>query len=34
MVKDYAQGRKLVEGRSTPDVTALADTSVPLKELA
>jgi 3-phenylpropionate/trans-cinnamate dioxygenase ferredoxin reductase subunit len=34
MVKDYAQGRKLVEGRSTPDVAALADTTVPLKELA
>ena len=33
MVKDYAQGRKLVEGRSTPDVAQLADLAVPLKEL-
>ncbi|QGN55383.1 NAD(P)/FAD-dependent oxidoreductase [Novosphingobium sp. Gsoil 351] len=33
-VKDYAQGRKLVEGRSTPDVAQLADVAVPLKELA
>ena len=33
MVKDYAQGRKLVEGRSTPDVAMLADTGVALKEL-
>ena len=33
MVKDYAQGRKLVEGRSSPDVAALADTAIPLKEL-
>ncbi len=34
MVKDYAQGRKLVENRSTPDVAALADTTIALKELA
>ena len=34
MVKDYVQGRKLVEGRSSPDMAALADTSVPLKQLA
>jgi 3-phenylpropionate/trans-cinnamate dioxygenase ferredoxin reductase component len=33
-VKDYAQGRKLVENRSTPDAGQLADTSVALKELA
>ena len=33
MVKDYVQGRKLVEGRSTPDVAMLADTGVALKEL-
>lgn len=33
-VKDYAQGRKLVENRSTPDAAQLADTGVPLKELA
>ena len=34
MVKDYVQGRKLVENRSSPDVAALADFGVPLKELA
>ena len=34
MVKDYVQGRKLVEGRATPDLAMLADTAVPLKELA
>ena len=34
MVKDYVQGRKLVENRSTPDVAMLADTGVALKELA
>ena len=34
MVKDYAQGRKLVENRSSPEVAQLADTAVPLKELA
>lgn len=33
-VRDYAQGRKLVENRSTPDAAQLADTGVPLKELA
>ncbi|MDP3677375.1 MAG: FAD-dependent oxidoreductase [Novosphingobium sp.] len=33
-VKDYAQGRKLVENRSAPDVAQLADTGVALKELA
>ena len=32
-VKDYAQGRKLVEGRVSPDLARLADVSVPLKEL-
>ena len=34
MVKDYVQGRKLVENRSTPEVERLADTVVALKELA
>jgi 3-phenylpropionate/trans-cinnamate dioxygenase ferredoxin reductase subunit len=33
-VKDYVQGRKLVENRSTPDPVQLADPAVPLKELA
>ena len=33
MVKDYVQGRKLVEARLSPDPTRLADTSIPLKEL-
>ena len=33
-VKDYVQGRKLIEGRACPDPTQLADTAVPLKELA
>jgi 3-phenylpropionate/trans-cinnamate dioxygenase ferredoxin reductase subunit len=33
-VKDYAQGRKLVENRSTPDLAQLADPAVALKELA
>ncbi|NBC37032.1 FAD-dependent oxidoreductase [Novosphingobium sp. FSY-8] len=33
MVKDYVQGRKLVEAGATPDIAALADASVPLKEL-
>ncbi|HZU62164.1 MAG TPA: FAD-dependent oxidoreductase [Novosphingobium sp.] len=33
VVKDYVQGRKLVEAGATPDVARLADTSVPLKEL-
>lgn len=32
--KDYVQGRKLVVERLTPDPAALADASVPLKELA
>jgi 3-phenylpropionate/trans-cinnamate dioxygenase ferredoxin reductase component len=33
MVKDYVQGRKLVEAKATPDVADLADASKPLKEL-
>ena len=33
MVKDYVQGRKLVEAGVSPDVTRLADAEVPLKEL-
>ncbi|PEQ12291.1 pyridine nucleotide-disulfide oxidoreductase [Novosphingobium sp. PC22D] len=33
MVKDYVQGRKLVEARSTPDLKQLADKDKPLKEL-
>jgi 3-phenylpropionate/trans-cinnamate dioxygenase ferredoxin reductase subunit len=33
MVKDYVQGRKLVEARVSPDPARLADASVPLKEL-
>jgi len=33
MVKDYVQGRKLVEGKVTPDLAKLADAEVPLKEL-
>ncbi|EJU10238.1 FAD-dependent pyridine nucleotide-disulfide oxidoreductase, partial [Sphingomonas sp. LH128] len=33
MVKDYVQGRKLVEAGATPDVERLADAGVPLKEL-
>ncbi|HVJ00462.1 MAG TPA: FAD/NAD(P)-binding oxidoreductase [Sphingomonas sp.] len=33
MVKDYVQGRKLVEARAAPDPAALADPAVPLKEL-
>ena len=32
-VKDYVQGRKLVEAGAKPDVAKLADASVPLKEL-
>ena len=32
-VKDYVQGRKLVEARVSPDPERLADVSVPLKEL-
>ena len=33
MVKDYVQGRKLVEARVSPDLARLADSAVPLKEL-
>ena len=33
MVKDYVQGRKLVEAKVSPDLERLADASVPLKEL-
>ena len=33
MVKDYVQGRKLVEAGVSPDPAKLADTSVPLKDL-
>jgi 3-phenylpropionate/trans-cinnamate dioxygenase ferredoxin reductase component len=33
-VKDYVQGRKLIEAGAAPDKAALADASVPLKELA
>jgi len=33
MVKDYVQGRKLVEAGATPDLERLADAGVPLKEL-
>jgi 3-phenylpropionate/trans-cinnamate dioxygenase ferredoxin reductase subunit len=33
MVKDYVQGRKLVEARVSPDLAQLADSGVPLKEL-
>ena len=32
-VKDFVQGRKLIEAGATPDVAALADMGVPLKEL-
>ena len=32
-VKDYAQGRKLVDARVSPDPDILADIEVPLKEL-
>ncbi len=32
-VKDYVQGRKLVEARVSPDPALLADTGVPLKDL-
>jgi len=34
MVKDYVQGRKLVEAGAKPDLAALADKDRPLKELA
>ncbi|MEO5586519.1 MAG: FAD-dependent oxidoreductase [Novosphingobium sp.] len=33
MVKDYVQGRKLVEAKFSPDLALLADAGVPLKEL-
>ncbi|HYD12916.1 MAG TPA: FAD-dependent oxidoreductase [Allosphingosinicella sp.] len=33
-VRDYVQGRKLVEAGAAPDKAALADPAVPLKELA
>lgn len=33
MVKDYVQGRKLVEAGAAPDPAALADAGTPLKEL-
>ena len=33
MVKDYVQGRKLVEAGVAPDLARLADATVPLKEL-
>lgn len=33
MVKDYVQGRKLVEAGAHPDLERLADADVPLKEL-
>ncbi|MBA3053904.1 MAG: NAD(P)/FAD-dependent oxidoreductase [Sphingomonadales bacterium] len=33
MVKDYVQGRKLIEAGVSPDAELLADASVPLKEL-
>ena len=33
MVKDYVQGRKLVEAGVSPDLAQLADAGVPLKEL-
>ena len=33
MVKDYVQGRKLVEAGASPDKARLADAAVPLKEL-
>ena len=32
-VKDYVQGRKLVEARVSPDLASLADDAVALKEL-
>ena len=32
-VKDYVQGRKLVEARVSPEIAKLADAEVPLKEL-
>jgi 3-phenylpropionate/trans-cinnamate dioxygenase ferredoxin reductase subunit len=32
-VKDYVQGRKLIEAGASPDPTLLADSSIPLKDL-
>ena len=32
-IKDYVQGKKLVEGGATPDPARLSDATVPLKEL-
>ena len=32
-VKDYVQGRKLIEAGASPDLIALADGNVPLKDL-
>ena len=32
-VKDYVQGRKLVEVGASPDPAKLADAAIPLKEL-
>ncbi len=33
-VRDYVQGRKLIEAGAAPDPAALADSSIPLKDLA
>jgi 3-phenylpropionate/trans-cinnamate dioxygenase ferredoxin reductase subunit len=33
MIKDYVQGRKLVEDGATPPLDRLADATVPLKEV-
>jgi 3-phenylpropionate/trans-cinnamate dioxygenase ferredoxin reductase subunit len=33
VVKDYVQGRKLIEAGASPDPEKLADTGIPLKEL-
>ena len=33
MVKDYVQGKKLVEARAVIDPAKLADTDIPLKEM-
>ncbi len=32
-VRDYVQGRKLIEAGARPDPAAVADAAVPLKEL-
>ena len=32
-VKDYVQGRKLIEAEVSPDCELLADPAIPLKEL-